>query len=199
MDAKVNRPFDAATTVEHSSRGDGGPRRLAIGVDVMEAVVAHLRAELPNEGCGLLATVPGEDADRVVHFFAGTNIDRSPVRYTMDPAEVIEAMKRIREEGWHLGAIVHSHPRTAPIPSRTDRREWYYPDARLMIVSFMADEPEIRCWARVGARETNERSTSSVSMTGGMEPRSLRAFLVCLFDGYRRGAAAPGRCRFGKR
>jgi proteasome lid subunit RPN8/RPN11 len=68
----------------------------------------------------------------------------------MDPAEVIAAMKRMRAERWQLAAIVHSHPRTEPVPSRTDRQEWFYPDARLLIVSFASGEPEIGCWGLAG-------------------------------------------------
>ncbi|MCA9859410.1 MAG: M67 family metallopeptidase [Thermomicrobiales bacterium] len=112
-----------------------------------EQIIDHLRAGLPNEGCGLLAGVVEGDRERAVHFFAGTNIDRSPVRYTMDPGEVIDAMKRMRDEDWRLAAIVHSHPRTRPTPSRTDLAEAYYPDARLLIVSFADSQPEIRCWS----------------------------------------------------
>ncbi len=143
MDIEPTRPFDAATTVEHSPGGNDGQRPLEIDVAFLDALLVHLRASLPNEGCGLLASVPGAEVDRVVHFFPGTNIDHSPVRYTMDPREVIAAMKRMRDEGWQLAAIVHSHPRTAPVPSRTDQNDWYYREARLLIVSFEDIEPEI--------------------------------------------------------
>ncbi len=146
MDAEPARPFDAATTVEHSAGGNDNPRLLEIDAALRDALLAHLRASLPNEGCGLLASVPANGADRAVHFFPGTNIDHSPVRYTMDPHQVIAAMKRMRDEGWRFEAIVHSHPRTAPVPSRTDQNEWYYREARLVIVSFEAVEPDIRCW-----------------------------------------------------
>jgi proteasome lid subunit RPN8/RPN11 len=156
MDRDETQPFDAATTVEHLPEAKASIRPLLVDAAMLAEIHEYLRSWLPNEGCGLLAAVRDRDRDRAVHFFPGTNVDFSPVRYTMDPAEVIAAMKRMRAERWQLAAIVHSHPRTEPVPSRTDRQEWFYPDARLLIVSFASGEPEIGCWglARDGqARE----------------------------------------------
>lgn len=154
MDREETQPFDAATTVEHPPEAIAGLRPLRIDTGMLADIVSHLRSWLPNEGCGLLASIRNEDGDRAVHFFPGTNVEFSPVRYTMDPLEVIEAMKRMRQENWQLAAIVHSHPRTSPMPSQTDRQEWYYPEARLLIVSFAGDEPEIGCWGIHGDPET---------------------------------------------
>lgn len=159
MDPKPNQPFDAATTVEHSPEATfqlPPPRALMVGSDLLDRIVTHLREWLPHEGCGLLAAVSDGVNDRAVHFFPGTNIDYSPVRFTMDPVEVISAMKRMRDEQWQLAAIVHSHPRTRPVPSRTDQAEWYYPEARLLIVSFASDDPEIGCWSLAGDNMARE-------------------------------------------
>jgi proteasome lid subunit RPN8/RPN11 len=156
MNRDQNLPFDAATTVEHSPEGEATHRPLRIGAGLLTAMVQHLRDGLPNEGCGLLAGVRAGDQERAVHFFPGTNVDFSPVRYTMDPVEVLAAMKRMREEHWELAAIVHSHPRTQPAPSRTDQQEWYYPEARLLIVSFANSEPEIGCWGLTHDRAARE-------------------------------------------
>lgn len=192
MDIEPTRPFNAATTVEHSPGGNDGPRPLEIDAALLDALVAHLRASLPNEGCGLLAGVPGAGVDRVVHFFPGTNIDHSPVRYTMDPLEVIVAMKRMREESWQFAAIVHSHPRTAPVPSRTDQKEWYYREARLLIVSFEGIEPEIRCWELAGDREGEPFRLAPLLILPAIDNLSGRSFPVSLIDGTRRFA---GRLR----
>lgn len=156
MDRDQNQPLDAATTVEHSPEANGSLRPLEIDSGLLEEIVAHLRDWLPNEGCGLLASVAEPDRDRAVQFFPGTNIDHSPVRYTMDPTEVIEAMKTMRQQQWQLAAIVHSHPRTRPAPSRTDQREWYYPQARLLIVSFQHEDPEFGCWGLAGDWQARE-------------------------------------------
>jgi len=124
------------------------PAGLIIPTALLDTVIAHLRAALPNEGVGLLATLP-EAADglvRVVAFFPGTNLDASSTRYTMDPREVIVALAEIERRGWRLGAIAHAHPATPPVPSPTDRREAYYPMALTVIVSFATAPPTTRAW-----------------------------------------------------
>lgn len=152
MEAESNRPFDTAPTVEDSSRSHDRVRPLRIAAHRATQIVEHLSRARPNEGCGLLAAVSGPEADHAVHFFPGTNIDASPRRFTMDPREVIDAMWWMRTQGWHLAAIVHSHPSSPPTPSRTDLREWYYPAARALIVSFAEDRPQIGCWTLVADR-----------------------------------------------
>ena len=153
MSYEPHNPLNPATTVEHSSAELDWLPPLLLPESLRVQIVTHLEAWLPNEGCGLLASVPTCDGDRAIHFFPGTNIDLSPVRYTMDPAEVIAAMRQMREQEWTLAAIVHSHPRTSPRPSRTDLREAYYPDARLLIVSFASASPEFGCWQLGGDLE----------------------------------------------
>ena len=112
--------------------------------ELLDEIIAHLRRSLPNEGCGLLAI---DEAGIATRFYPGENLDQSPVRFTMDPATVIAAFKAMDAEGWMLGAIVHSHPRTPATPSRTDLREAQYPSALMMIGSFGSDPPLFRLWA----------------------------------------------------
>ena len=64
------------------------PPSLRIDGVLWAGVVAHLRAALPNEGCGLLA-VALDDATRVTAFCPGDNVDASPTRFTMDPVAVL--------------------------------------------------------------------------------------------------------------
>lgn len=130
---------------------------LRVPFPMMRQVIDHLSSALPYEGCGLLA-VPAERerANEAVKFYPGTNADRSPARYTMDPAEVLAAFKDMRANGWELGAIVHSHPVSEPSPSPTDLREAYYPDALMLIVSFAGTTPEARVWL-VSGRNGDQR------------------------------------------
>ena len=109
-------------------------------------MIDHLESVAPLEGVGLLAAVDEGAWVRATRFYAGTNVDRSPTRYTMDPAEVLAAFRDIDARGWRLGAIVHSHPATPAAPSPTDLREAHYPDALLLIVSLAICPPETRCW-----------------------------------------------------
>lgn len=126
--------------------------RLLLPASIREQILIHLLEATPNEGVGLLAVAPpvatqdGAHVAEAVRFFPGTNVEASPSRFTMEPAEVIRALREIREAGWQLGAIVHSHVTGPATPSTTDLREAHYPEALLMIVSF-ADQPaQLRAW-----------------------------------------------------
>jgi proteasome lid subunit RPN8/RPN11 len=116
-----------------------------------EAVLDHLAGCLPNEGVALIATSSQSAEDRQAwhaqRLYRGSNTRNSPVRFEMDPREIVAALREIDREAWHLGAIVHSHPNGPPTPSPTDLAEAAYPDALMVIVSWAAGRPEARAWA----------------------------------------------------
>lgn len=131
----------------HARASFAGPDRrpLRLPRTMLADIVAHLRSELPNEGCGLLAA---DDAEPTTcrRFYPGQNVDRSPHRFTMDAGSVIDALRDIDGQGWRLAAIVHSHPAGPATPSATDVREAHYPDAALLIVGFASGEPIVQAW-----------------------------------------------------
>ena len=49
------------------------------------------------------------------------NAANSALKYVMDPVEQYQLQTAIEDEGLDLGAIYHSHTRSDPIPSETDR------------------------------------------------------------------------------
>lgn len=126
--------------------------RLYVPRSIRDEIMIHLLEAAPNEGVGLLAVEsPVRDDDGcmavdAVRFYPGTNSDHSPSRYTMDPAEVIVALREIRDAGLALGAIVHSHLKGPATPSPTDVREAHYPDALMMIVSFAVQPATTGVW-----------------------------------------------------
>ena len=77
------------------------------------ALIAHARAEAPNEACGLVAFRDGV-AER---YLPGENTLRAPYRFELGRA--IPADFFLEDEGYEL-AVFHSHPETEPRPSRTD-------------------------------------------------------------------------------
>ena len=135
---------------------------LVLGQELCDAVLRHLTAALPHEGVGLLATTWEEVGSplqptqssalgpqsfvRAMKFYPGRNVDASPSRFTMDPVEVLHALREIDEHGWWLGAIVHSHPHGPARPSATDLREARYPDALTVIVSLAEQPARLRAW-----------------------------------------------------
>lgn len=136
------------------------PTALRVERGLLDKIVAHLRAELPREGVGLLATVADGDAARARSYYPGTNVDASTTRYTMDPEEVLAAFADMEANRWDFGAIVHSHPLSPPVPSTTDLREAFYPDQLLLIVGMATDPPAAQGWS---VRAADERAGAAVS------------------------------------
>ena len=103
---------------------------LTLAPGILEEVFQHARTAFPNEACGLLV---GRDmADR---FIPVKNISPGAQEYEMDPAELIAALRGLRQSGDRLIAIFHSHPHGPAVPSKTDVDRAYYPEAAHLIVS----------------------------------------------------------------
>jgi proteasome lid subunit RPN8/RPN11 len=75
-----------------------------------------------------------------------TNAAASPLRYVIDGKEQYEIQTAIEDAGLDLGAIYHSHTRSAPEPSETDINLAFYPEALYVIVGVKDDEPDVRAW-----------------------------------------------------
>jgi len=117
--------------------------QLALPTALRDEIVAHARAQAPQEACGLIAGVSG-DPRRVIRC---ANAHPSPVtRYAIDPREQLRAFRDMEAQGEELVAIYHSHPITQPYPSPTDRAEAHYPDAFYVLVSLRDAAPEIRAF-----------------------------------------------------
>jgi [CysO sulfur-carrier protein]-S-L-cysteine hydrolase len=91
---------------------------------IRDDMVAHARAQLPNEACGFLAGTSG----RVERFYPVANRDGSPFTYLMDPAEQQRAQDDMDARGLDLLGVFHSHTGTAAFPSPTDVSRAYWPD-----------------------------------------------------------------------
>ena len=86
---------------------------------------------LPHEACGLLA---GKE-ETATTCYSMTNIEKSPVRYMMDPKEQFTVMKTIRSRDEIMLGIYHSHVASRPYPSETDVRLAFYPEVHYVLVS----------------------------------------------------------------
>jgi [CysO sulfur-carrier protein]-S-L-cysteine hydrolase len=145
---KQNNSQSGAAAFRPRAVEESPPAGLMIDRATYEEIEGHLRACLPAEGCGLLATRFDADGrpEHVERFYPGSNLDDSRTSYTMDPREVVAALKDMDARGWRLGAIVHSHPLTPATPSATDLRHAYYPGALMLIVSFARATSEWSAW-----------------------------------------------------
>lgn len=128
--------------------------RLFLPSDVADALLAHARAGLPHEACGMLS---GSVADaRATAFHPARNEHASPLRYSVDPDDLVRIVLGIEAAGEDLVAVVHSHVRTAAVPSSSDLREAGYPEA-LHVIATMADPSAgpaaaLRAWRIVDGR-----------------------------------------------
>lgn len=127
---------------EHSwSGGGGGATKIRRGV--LEAIVAHARAEAPLECCGLLIGADGI----VEEACPARNLDAAATTFLVDPADHFAAIRKARAAGRVVVGAYHSHPRSAAVPSATDRRQSHDAGFLHLIVS-LADPavPEVRAW-----------------------------------------------------
>ncbi len=83
---------------------------------------------------------------RAVAVHRARNTAASPLRYEMDGMEQYKLQTEIEDAGLQLGAIYHSHTRSAPLPSQTDINLAFYPESLYLIVGLAADEPDVRAW-----------------------------------------------------
>ena len=109
-----------------------------------DAIIAHARAEHPRECCGLLAAEGGA----VVKHYPITNVYAGNDFFEMESHEQRAALDEIWEErGWDLLAIYHSHPASAPVPSRKDLDRNSCGETMVhVIVGLANDEPDVRAW-----------------------------------------------------
>ena len=106
----------------------------------LEAVIAHARDVAPVECCGLLLGSP----DAIVDAARARNIADDPAsRFLIDPKDHIDGRREARRRSLEVVGFYHSHPRSPAIPSARDRAEAGYPDDLYLIVSLLAEPPEI--------------------------------------------------------
>lgn len=114
---------------------------LRISRDDLAKIIDHCKDAYPNEACGMLAGIAGG----VKRVYCMKNARPGPAYYEMEPEEQFRVLKDIREAGFELLGIFHSHPTSPAIPSATDVERAYwpgtlypnYPDAVYVIVSLM--------------------------------------------------------------
>jgi proteasome lid subunit RPN8/RPN11 len=110
---------------------------------LLDEMIAHARADAPNECCGMVASRNG----LAVAVHRATNVAASPLRYEIDGMEQYRIQSEIEDAGLDLGAIYHSHTRSAPEPSQTDVNLAFYPEALYVIVGVKdPDVDDVRAW-----------------------------------------------------
>lgn len=130
---------------------------LAIPATLADELLAHARAEVPNEACGILSGDLSTGTADAYH--PARNAEASPFVYSVHPEDLVRIVFGIEDAGRDLVAIFHSHTHTPAVPSATDRRSAQYPDAFYLLATLSdadaAPAESLRAW-RIIEGESSE-------------------------------------------
>ena len=131
---------------------------LTIPRALRDQIVAHVRADHPDEACGVLAGPAG--SDRPERFIAMINAERSPTFYRFDSAEQFLLWREMDDHDEEPVVIYHSHTATEAYPSRTDISYASEPGAHYVLVSTRDEnETEFRSYRIADGQVTEEPVT----------------------------------------
>ena len=116
---------------------------ILIPPQIHDAMVGHARFCYPEEACGLIAV---DQEGKLRMAYATTNVDRSPVRFTVAPREHFGAIKHAERHGWTIAGSFHSHPESAAFPSGRDIAGALDPEWLYLIVGLAGPAPEVRAF-----------------------------------------------------
>jgi [CysO sulfur-carrier protein]-S-L-cysteine hydrolase len=116
---------------------------LVLDPSYIDEMIAHARADAPNECCGIIA---GKDG-RPMRLYRAINAEASPYRYSVDAKDLLRIHRDADSNGWEFLVIYHSHTHTEAYPSPTDVRLATWPDAYYVLVSLMDEAtPVVRAF-----------------------------------------------------
>ncbi len=131
---------------------------MRIAAELLAEIVAHAQ-EIPKvECCGVVAVEASDGggepgSNTATRVYRAENIHASALKFEIDPIELLRLNNAIEDEGWEIGAIYHSHVRSAPYPSQTDigfAASW--PGVEWIIVGLASGEqPDVRSYLIDGA------------------------------------------------
>lgn len=105
-----------------------------------DKIVAHAKANLPEEACGLIAGTKDGDVKEIKKVYLLTNVDHTNEHFSMDPKEQLAAVKDMRANGLVPLGNWHSHPESPSRPSEEDKRLAFDPSVNYLILSLMDPE-----------------------------------------------------------
>jgi proteasome lid subunit RPN8/RPN11 len=106
---------------------------LRISQHIVDAIVAHARADHPDEACGVVAGPAGSDTP--TRFIPMINAARSPTFYEFESSDLLRLYREMDANSEEPVVIYHSHTATEAYPSRTDVAYASEPFAHYVVVS----------------------------------------------------------------
>lgn len=109
-----------------------------------EAILAHARACLPEEACGIIGgTIDPAGNKRIEKVYLLENTDHSNEHFTLSPQAQLAAVKDMRANGWMPLGNWHSHPESPSRPSQEDKRLAYDSKASYLILSLQDQDAPV--------------------------------------------------------
>jgi [CysO sulfur-carrier protein]-S-L-cysteine hydrolase len=128
--------------------------RVRLPRSIAEAIVGHAREARPNESCGLIVgSGPASAGGVALRYVRCRNAAESPSRYVVHRDDLLSVFSELDRSGGELWGVVHSHVRTAAVPSSTDIGEATWPAAVYLLVS-LEGLPSVRAWRIAGGAAT---------------------------------------------
>lgn len=114
-----------------------------ISKDIFQSLIEQCQQALPYESCGFLS---GNVKGIVTSNWQLKNEAKSMNQFFVSRDTVREALNKIAEKKEEILVLYHSHPTTAPMPSRQDLQ--YHPDDQILmlIISFKNDNLRYKCF-----------------------------------------------------
>ena len=112
-------------------------------------IIGNCYDGLPNEACGLLVGAlgsGGEPTGKITDARPCRNADASAVTYTVEPRDMLAAMRAAEARGDEVVGVWHSHTHTEAYPSPTDVRQAADPAWLYVIVSLRDQVPMLRSY-----------------------------------------------------
>jgi len=129
---------------------------LTIAPELRAKIVAHARADHPDEACGIIAGPAGSD-----------RAERSPTFYRFDSTEQLRVWREMDARDEEPVVIYHSHTATEAYPSRTDISYASEPGAHYVLVSTRdPDETEFRSFRIADGVVTEEEVRIAADVAG---------------------------------
>ncbi len=121
-------------------------RTLLLPRRCLDAMLRQAYADFPNECCGILGGTASATELRVEECYPLVNEAASRIEYRSEPRSMLRACQAIDAANWVIVGVYHSHPTSAPIPSRTDIARYDGLDAVQFIIGLKDGEPSVRGW-----------------------------------------------------
>ncbi|GGA75902.1 Mov34/MPN/PAD-1 family protein [Ornithinibacillus halotolerans] len=114
---------------------------------IFNRIVEECRKSLPFESCGFLSS---NKKGEICSSWNLPNESKLKGQFYVSQHSVKEVLQKIEGKKEKVTILYHSHPTAPPIPSRVDVK--HHPDetVSMLILSFMDDRLEFKCYQIIG-------------------------------------------------